>query len=104
MLPDVANALAKSAFRYISRHLDTRQPDLGSGGATRGGSSPSSSTHFVRSRAGPWATTQRLGLRSLAQVPRRSLTSFVLEQVLGLRPSPSGSVLWPKSLLEHSLR
>jgi hypothetical protein len=35
--PNVANTLAKSAFRYISRHLDTRQPDLGSGGATRGG-------------------------------------------------------------------
>ena len=34
--PDVANTLAKSAFHYISRHLDTRQPDLGSGAARRG--------------------------------------------------------------------
>ena len=42
--PDVANTLAKSAFRYIWRHLDTRQPDLGSGAARRGGSSPSSCT------------------------------------------------------------
>ena len=41
---DVANTLAKSAFRYISRRLDTRQPDLGSGAARRGGSSPSSCT------------------------------------------------------------
>ncbi len=46
--PDVANTLAKSAFRYISRHLDTCQPDLGSGAARRGGSSPSSCTE-VRS-------------------------------------------------------
>ena len=42
--PDVANPLAKSAFRYISRRLDTRQPDLGSGAARRGGSSLSSCT------------------------------------------------------------
>ena len=42
--PDVANTLAKSAFRYIWRHLDTCQPDLGSGAARRGGSSPSSCT------------------------------------------------------------
>ena len=42
--PDVANSLAKSALRYIWRQLDTRQPDLGSGAARRGGSSPSSCT------------------------------------------------------------
>jgi len=44
--PDVANTVAKSAFRYIWRHLDTRQPDLGSGAARRGGSSPSSCTRL----------------------------------------------------------
>jgi hypothetical protein len=42
--PNVANALAKFAFGYISRQLDTCQPDLGSGAARRGGSSPSSCT------------------------------------------------------------
>jgi len=44
--PGVANTLAKIALRYLSRHLDTCPPDLGSGGATRGGSSPSSSTEL----------------------------------------------------------
>ena len=59
--PDVANPMAKSAFRYISQRLDTRQPDLGSGTARRGGSSPSSSAW----RLGPVVHSLGLGVTSV---------------------------------------
>ena len=70
--PDVANTLAESAFRYISRRLDTRQPDLGSGAARRGGSSPSSCTVFG---AFPFR-----GSRSASPPPRGS-------EIRGARPA-----------------
>ena len=42
----VANWTENRPFRYISQHFDTHQPDLGSGAARRGGSSPSSCTEW----------------------------------------------------------
>src|SRR5690606_28307328 len=44
MSRDVANDFAKPAFRDIWQHLATPEPDLGSGTARCGGSSPSSCT------------------------------------------------------------
>ena len=41
---DVASDFAEPAFRDIWQHLDTSEPDLGSGTARCGGSSPSSCT------------------------------------------------------------
>ena len=67
--------LAKSAFRYILRHLATRPPDLGSGGATRGGSSPSSSTEYTLRQG---ATRRSLGdLCLLCELPLVREIEFV---------------------------
>src|SRR6187455_3264654 len=93
MSRDVANHFANPASRGIWQHFDTSEPDLGSGTARCGGSSPSSCTQaLARLRA-----RTDSGLRSLFELsygPRGYLRAraFVPEEDSGLFAPPRWDV------------